>query len=125
MKEAELLINLPFGLSFWKMEHHEPIILACLLPVFKRRDWSVPWGIKGIKLAIRHQEILEEIFCSERIWEKSTDLECKLQPIPEAVGQRGGNIMRKFLSRTRALTSLSNGMVRELLRTAPIRQVTR
>ena len=38
-KEAELLITLLVRLSFWKMYHHEPLILTCLLPIFKHRNW--------------------------------------------------------------------------------------
>ena len=81
-------------------------MLACFLPVVKDRNWSGPRGIKRTKLGRRYQEILEELFHYERIREKHTNLECKLQPMPEAVGQRGGNIMRNYLRNTRALPSL-------------------
>ena len=95
------------------------MILACLLPIVKQKDWSGTWGIKGIKLGRRDQYILEDLFCYERRRMKSTDMECKLQQIPEEFRQKGGNIMWKFISRMRALPSLSDGMVRELIHAEP------
>ena len=41
-KEADLLITLPVGLYFWKMENHESLILDFLLPVVKSGTLSVP-----------------------------------------------------------------------------------
>ena len=57
-KGEELLITLPIGPYFWNMEHHEPMILHCLLPVVKRREWLGPWVIKGSKLGRRSQDRL-------------------------------------------------------------------
>ena len=41
-KEEDLLIPLPVGIYFWKMEHHEFRILPCLLSFGKRRNWLDP-----------------------------------------------------------------------------------
>ena len=54
-KEADLLINLPVGLSVFKLEHHEPLVVAFLLHVVNIREWSLSWGIKGIDLVSRDQ----------------------------------------------------------------------
>ena len=32
-KEAELLITIQSELSFFKLDHHEPLILDCMLPI--------------------------------------------------------------------------------------------
>ena len=82
---ADLLITLQVGLSSWKLNHNKPLFLTCLFPVVKLSNWSVKWGIKGRNMGRRDQDILEELFHSESIQVKSTELECKLQPIPEAV----------------------------------------
>ena len=81
-KEEDILITLPVGFSFWNLEHHEPLVIACLFPIDKHRYWSGTLRNKGSKLIRRYQYILEDLLCSERMRAKSTDLECKFQKIP-------------------------------------------
>ena len=88
-KEADILITLPVGISFWNLAHHEHLILACLFTVDKRRYWIGTLRNKGSKLIRRYQYILEDLLCSERMRAKYTALECTFQKIPEEVGQRG------------------------------------
>ena len=67
---------------------------------------------------------MEELLIYKNRPKNATDMECKLQPMPEEVVQRGGDILRGFLRRMRSLPSLSDGMVWELLRVSPTRHVT-
>ena len=61
------------------MECHEPLIIAGLLTIIKRRNLSVPWVIKRSNLGRRFLDRLEDLFRSEIKRGKCTDLEFKLQ----------------------------------------------
>ena len=98
VKEAVLLITIPAGLYFWKLDHHEPLKISCLLHIVKIRNWAALWVIVGINLCRVTQYIFEDLFHYKRRREKSTDMECNLRPMSEEVGKRVGNIMRKFLA---------------------------
>ena len=50
---------------------------------------------------------------------KTTDMECKLHHMAEEVGKMGVIFLRKFLSRTRDLPSLSDGMFWDFICEAP------
>ena len=46
-KEADLLFNVPIGMSCWELGKHEPLIIILILPIFSRRHWKGPWTIRG------------------------------------------------------------------------------
>ena len=72
-----------------------------------------------------YQYLLEDLLRSEIRQEKPTELECKWNQIPEEFGKRGGDIIWIFLSQKKALPSLSDGMVQDLINAALGRQIYR
>ena len=74
-KESDLLITLAVGISFWKLDHHKTLILSWFFPNFKISNWSGKWLVKGRKLGIGDQDILDDLFHYDRIGEKYTVLE--------------------------------------------------
>ena len=50
--DSDLLINITVRHLFWNLYHHEPLILAFILPFFNHINCTVPQVIVGSKLLV-------------------------------------------------------------------------
>ena len=57
-KSADVLFDIPAGVSFWKKEMHEPLTLALYFPYLHRS----PWELKGSKLMVDMGRKLHGLF---------------------------------------------------------------
>lgn len=124
-KDADLMVTAPVGLPFWESNQHEPLILAILLPVVRRKDWKGPWVFRGSlhsgdaarrldtgwKLAVGREPAGRD------------ELEGELREVRETPAAWSGSVLRKFLGAARSVPSLPEGVVRRMLSEASQRQV--
>ena len=99
-KEADIMIEIPSGTSFWPNAMHEPLILFICLPLCRYQ----PWSLRGTKYMGGLVRELREVWKNE----------------PE----RGRDLLRELLIQTRGFQSMSEGLVREVLRRRDWRSVS-
>ena len=90
-KEADIMIEIPSGTSFWSNSMHEPLILFICLPLRRYQ----PWSLRGTRYMEGLVRELREVWKNE----------------PE----RGRDLLRELLTQTRGFQSMSEGLVREVL----------
>ena len=115
-KEAEFLFTVTVGIPFWGLGEHEPIIISLFLPVFFHRNWRGTWTVKN-----SYWEYLTtraaDLEC-KREWEKpgTVHIEGKLRQVSEEASEKSGDMIRIFLHWEWAVPSMSDDVVRRLLR---------
>ena len=61
-KEAELLITIQSELSFFKLDHNEPLILDCMLPIVNHMNGLYHGTLEG-GVSTRRYRLYCKIFC--------------------------------------------------------------
>ena len=123
-KDADVLFTVRVGVSFWSSSQCEPLIVAIALPFVTRRvspeSWRGPWVVRGSCLASELHQDLARVVGPPRKGssDQPDDLggDVRQPSLREGTEKRAGNILRKFLERARAIPSLPEGVVREMLR---------
>ena len=92
MKRADLVLTVPCGVSVWDANQHEPLLMFICLPLSSH----APWRLRRTPYLESFGRIMRAVF--------------------DDTPERSGSVLRKFLSRTRSLESLSSGLVRGVLR---------
>ena len=120
-KDADVMFTVPVGTPFWPKSCHEPLIISILLPVVRRRNWQGPWIFRGSKLARSCQERLERGFkdAARGSPHEPTVVDRQLREVPEDVGEWSRNILREFLCSARGVSTMPEGMVRDMLSSPP------
>ena len=115
VKDADIFFTILFGIPFWVLDDHEPIIVALFLPIVSRRERRGQWNIRGRKLDTGTVRELDIEF--NRKWEglRPPLLVGELQKMSEESSKTSGGILQKFLHKMRAINSMSNDVVRRLL----------
>jgi hypothetical protein len=93
-KLCDLIFTVPVGSHVWPSHHFEPLIVGIYFPLTRHR----PWRLRGTALL--------------------DDVACQLSSLPRDAFNWGGDILRKLLSQTRTLDTvspLSPRMAREVL----------
>lgn len=91
IKETDFWVEIPASTSFWSKERHEPLTLFISFPLIDRYPWS-----------IRRTPLLEE-------------LGRELRKMWGSGRERSRYFLRELLLRARALRSMQDGMVRQML----------
>jgi hypothetical protein len=99
-KEADIMIEIPAGTSFWPSSMHEPLILFICLPLCRYQ----PWSFRGTKYM--------------------ADLGRELREVWKNVPERGRDLLCELLVQTRGFHSMSESLVREVLRCRNWRSVS-
>jgi hypothetical protein len=90
-KEADLITEIPAGVSFWKENMHEPLTLLVSLPLCHCRPW-----------ALRKTPLLE-------------GLDRELRQVWKTSEERGRSLLRELLVLSGSFPSMPEGMVRRVL----------
>ena len=105
-KEAYLLFTGTFGMSFWGLLEHEPLIIALFIPVVSYKNWRGSWTINGSDWVSGMFRDFDLEFKQE--WEHPgpVQMEGKLRQLLEESSESSGGILQKFLHRARAIPSM-------------------
>ena len=111
------MFEVPVGTPMWPTGNHEPLIIAVLLPIITHRDWRGPWIFQGSDLCRNTMAELGWGFrtATGRRSERGTDMGGELWKVWEDVDLGSRDILCQFLKQTRAVSSMSESVVRGLL----------
>jgi hypothetical protein len=98
-KLSDLCFTINAGFKHWGRDRHEPLLIYFFFPLSRHE----PWKLRGTRLMARADRELREV--------------------PQSRERRLRGILRKLLLRTRKLDSLSQDVVRVVLRRARIKSV--
>jgi len=99
-KLVDCMFYVPVGVPWWPETMFEPLTVAILLPIYR----SYPWSAK------RSQFV--------------GTLEGQLRGLWQSMPERSGDILLQFFNQASTLGSMSKGLVRKVLQTAPQRPVS-
>ena len=115
-KEAEFLFTVTVGMPCWGLGEHEYLIIALFLPIVSQRNWKGTWNIYGSDWG--RGSVRDFEFWCQRKWNQPgpVPMEGNLRQVLEEGSERCGDIFRKLLCRVQAIPSMTEGVVRRLLR---------
>jgi hypothetical protein len=97
LKACDLVLTIQPKYEFWTANMHEPLIIGIYFPLLPPQNRFKPWQLKHTKFVERYKADLH-----------------RMQTTSEPMDW---NILREFLSLARSISSMSDGMAREMLQT--------
>ena len=128
MRDMDVYFTVAAFTPFWASHQFEPLFVGISLPLIRRSSWRGPWQVRGSVMASDLVEGLESCYGSRsRALEagRSYDLGGQLceSELLEAAEERGRSLLCEFCLQARRLSTMPDGMVRELLRPSPERSI--
>jgi hypothetical protein len=95
LKCCDLVLTIQMNESFWPRQSHEPLLMGIYFPLLPPHFKYRPWKLK-------HTKFVE-------------DFEHKMRMLQSTSNEVDWSILRKFLVRARSISTMSDGLARELL----------
>jgi hypothetical protein len=122
-KDADVVLTIPVGQSFWPANMHEPLLLVIVLPLTHVSNYRGPWLVKSTDAPSALEERLKRCFAawgeSEDDSEELHELEGYVPGLWRSKEEWLWTVLHKFLAEQRKFPPVHECVVRGMLRRKP------